>query len=373
MSPGQQNVIDQGNVHRSEYQLQEGQIVPVQTLVARWGNHIPTYNQFEADTSVFLTFRASDSALTQIDNLLRRFHAEDDNDIKAVFASHLLLACNFWLRKVNVAPANSLPLDFTQRGALNRTDKLGGAGGRRTGILALAFLVENWLNHRGKPHTLSGIVDSMTRENRGVRAGHGYVDVQQWNLRGATRIPHLTSTQHQRGGFHDDPDTRLFSLDTDTQKRLAKLVFRGGRAYRWRDFLADTGFARFHTGPGGAHFVMDKRGRIYAGRFTMGYFWHSSLVGFADALSAGFIWADQGRITKIKNDSGHYHPRVEEMVNMLLRLQLYGVDLSTVRVERMVGTHPKGAAEFTAAQVLAADPGDWPDEWEGLEDFDLFA
>jgi hypothetical protein len=275
----------------------------------------------------------------------------------------LVLACDYWLRKANRAGNDHKPLDYVNRGNLPANKlKLEAKETRRAGIVALQQAVEGWLEAHGAPHTTDAIEDSLTRENRGVRAGHHFADIIQWNARHAQRLPDAISTAATRGGFNADPDTRLISLDDDSQKRLAKLVFREGKAYRWTDFRNDSGFDLFSTGNGGVHYVMDKRGRIYAGTLTSGYFWHSSLVGFADALSAGFIFANQGIITGIKNDSGHYHPGAREMTSMVLRLQQYGVNISNLRVERMAGTHALGAANFTGAQMLTARPGQWPDE-----------
>ncbi|MBD1580860.1 eCIS core domain-containing protein [Pseudoalteromonas sp. S16_S37] len=370
ISPEQQQVVDNGNVHRTNYQFPAEQIEQLKALYQQWGKTVPTLQQFQEATHTYFALRSSDPALTQIDQLLAKYNGTNDPDEQVVWVNHLLLACNFWLRKVNQVKQGKLPLDFTNRGNLpNNGKKLEGKESRRLGIITLQHSLTSYLTQHDKPNSLSKVVNSMARENRGLSALHQEVDIHNWDNRHNQRLPHTTSTQHERGVFGDtDPDGRLFSLDNDSQKRLAKLVFRSGKAYRWQDFLKNSGFALFNTSNGGVHYTMDKRGRIYAGTFTDGpYFVHSSLVGFSDVLSAGFIVVKDGKVTKIKNDSGHYHPRAQEMVNMLLRLQLYGVNLADVTVERLNGTHHKGAKEFTANEMLSAAPGEWPDEWEGLQ------
>lgn len=84
------------------------------------------------------------------------------------------------------------------------------------------------------------------------------------------------------------------------------------------------------------HFAMNKSGRIYIGFDDKAlWFKHSSLLGGDDALAAGRMNVTQGKITTIDNDSGHYHPEVRHMVNLLQRLSIYGADLTHMTVRRM--------------------------------------
>jgi hypothetical protein len=369
LSEKQQQVITAGSRLAKSYVAQLDDLKPLKEVMKAWKGQVPSLKQFQENTYVYFASRSSDPAVVQMDFLLVRFHNPSSDEDQAACARHLVLACNFWLRKVNVKPTSKLPLDYKNLGKLGKSAKLSGYDQRRAGILALSTVLIGWLAEKRQPSTLGSIVESMSRVNRGVHSGHGYADIDKWNKKHATRIPESIKTKTLRESRDENwnPDIYLVSLDDDSQKRVAKLVFRGGKAYRWLSFHEDKGFTLFDTGNGGAHFVMDKQGRIYAGTLTDSpHFVHASLVGWADALSAGFIYATQGVVTKIKNDSGHYHPRAQEMVNALLRLQLYGVDLGKVEVERMGNTHPKGAKTFAAIDMLEAEHGDWPDEWENL-------
>jgi hypothetical protein len=124
----------------------------------------------------------------------------------------------------------------------------------------------------------------------------------------------------------------IIYLVEDGHRRRFKLKFRGAMAYRWYErkssyeIFDTTDNTESEIGDGMTHFVMDLRGRIYAG-YTKGdetWFKHSSLVGGSPVLAAGRLRAEQGRIVFIQNDSGHYKPDHQQMRNVLQRLELYG-------------------------------------------------
>ncbi|WP_143268449.1 hypothetical protein [Azospirillum agricola] len=363
----QRQVIEQGNIPQEAYQASEKQIMDLRNVVQKWNGSVPSVATFKNDTSVFFELSYT-LAFGQIINNLAFFHAARTQEEKIIRANHLILSCNYWLRKANVKTKDSKPLDYVNNGQLPKGGlKLKGAESRRVPILALSVLLSNWLTGQGKTATISSIIDSMTIPNQGMTPDHGSKDVIWWNRFAGNRVPETIKTKELRNeGSFDDIDERLVSLDNDSQKRIAKLIFRAGVAYKWgnNDFgrIDDVGYALFNTSSSGVHFVMDRRGRIYAGTLSNVFFVHSSLVGFADALSAGFIVAKQGRITGIKNDSGHYKPGAEEMVKALQRLELYGVNLSGVSVERLQATHRLGGRVFSAAEILNAPSGKWPDE-----------
>ncbi len=107
------------------------------------------------------------------------------------------------------------------------------------------------------------------------------------------------------------------------------------------------------------HFVMNTRGHIFAGfDKSVKWFKHSSLLGGANVYSAGRISVKRGIVTLVKNDSGHYAPGVQQMRNLLRRLQIYGQNAGVIEVRRV---HPNPRKTFTGAQILGTSGNVWPD------------
>jgi len=135
-------------------------------------------------------------------------------------------------------------------------------------------------------------------------------------------------------------------LARDSERLAYKLRFRGGLAYRVdrpESGLDDPEFPLLSTheqpteqGDGMAHFVMDRRGRIYCGydraRAKAFKFFHSSLVAGEPVQAAGLMRIEGGQVVRITNASGHYRPAGRHMATVLQRLRLYGVNLSQVQV-----------------------------------------
>ena len=106
----------------------------------------------------------------------------------------------------------------------------------------------------------------------------------------------------------------IFLTDAGAQRQY-KLRFRAGIAWRWNPPTTDyqifdsTDNRESEINDQMVHFVMDEQGRIYSG-FDKDAIWfkHSSLVGGADGLAAGRMKVENGVVTAIENDSGHYAP-----------------------------------------------------------------
>jgi Domain of unknown function (DUF4157) len=363
----QQSVQDDGNKMPTPYQVPVGDINSIKGHIATWGSTIPTLNQFETATSKFLAFRSSDAVLTQIDGLLTKFNQLGNSDIdkahKKELAQEMVLACEFWLKKVNKVFTGKQPVAAggvaTNIGG--NSLKLAGAEERRSGISSLSTVCSYWLESNQHGDSLNQIVNDRKLENQGMTDHHGNKDVVTWDQRAAqSRI--FPETGHRAGWNNsramDDQDYVV--LQNDDQRRTAKLVFRGGVAYRWQNILNPNSTFNRYTSPKAEHFAMDKYGHIYNG--TLGVlFFHSSLLGFGDALSAGMMRIANGNVVYISNDSGHYKPNVEAMVRVLRQLQRYGVNVNNIQVERL---NVPGLTNhvFTGAQILASEYSKWPDQ-----------
>ena len=78
-----------------------------------------------------------------------------------------------------------------------------------------------------------------------------------------------------------------------------------------------------------AIFVISPKGSLYAGKAALGKFHHSSFLAGGAVLSAGERQTNsQGFLTFVSNKSGHYKPKLSNILAGLSFFQGKGVDLS---------------------------------------------
>jgi hypothetical protein len=301
---------------------------------------IPTLDVWQKDSSAVLSVRASDPVLQVIDSLVAASHRVGMQEIRQETLFYLRQALKFWLKKVNVVPANQAPEGLSSTN-LPKTAKFSGREGRTDAISALLSIVNDGL--RDLLHVASDPMLAIRLNELYGADNHGVASDQQW--------------------LHKHADVSVF-LTTEATQRKYKLRFREGVAWRW----VDTGYVRFDSTDNResesndqmVHFVMDQRGRIYAG-FDKDAVWfkHSSLVGGQNAHAAGRMKLQSGLVTFVENDSGHYQPAHQQMRNLLRRLQLYGAPLTGTTVRRI-----SDKKTFAATEMLA-NQGAWPDGYTG--------
>ena len=156
----------------------------------------------------------------------------------------------------------------------------------------------------------------------------------------------------------------LVYLKTDLARVRFKARFRGGLVFRSLTLMDDDKpieYVLYDSEKSGesekkdglVHYAMDYRGRLYIG-FAPGEqkFFHSSLTGGENVISAGTMLVKEGHILVVTNDSGHYTPRDKDLRNLLVQLQLRGVDLGLVQAR-----HYKTGETMAAAALL--ERGKW--------------
>jgi hypothetical protein len=83
----------------------------------------------------------------------------------------------------------------------------------------------------------------------------------------------------------------------------------------------------------GIGWVMTVSGTLYVGTFGLNIKAHSCFMAGQPVLSAGTAMIDQGRIMRIKSDSGHYIPVDSTLALVLRKLKFSRVDISKISVE----------------------------------------
>ncbi|GMF48005.1 unnamed protein product [Phytophthora fragariaefolia] len=77
-------------------------------------------------------------------------------------------------------------------------------------------------------------------------------------------------------------------------------------------------------------FVMDLSGHMYLGRKRKGHFHHSSFVSGAPIFAAGKIIIKNGVIIAIEPHSGHFKPRLENLLSLCSMLANHNVDIDDI-------------------------------------------
>jgi len=118
-------------------------------------------------------------------------------------------------------------------------------------------------------------------------------------------------------------------LFLDKDERIKTLILiRGGLMYQDFDKTLNTGnFA--------CAYVIDKYGNLYASRdvFQPGLsFNHSTFNAGKDVICAGILYTNQGRLTSIQNNSGHYKPTRDHLHNAVLLLNNQDLDFTGAKI-----------------------------------------
>jgi hypothetical protein len=167
-------------------------------------------------------------------------------------------------------------------------------------------------------------------------------------LLGAEEMPQLQQKLNEflskEVGKHEkEKDKEMLSNKTiewieDEKLKVLKLSFRAGLAHRKNVVDGVVQLELYDTKKSGdaievletSLFVMDGRGRIYVHGKEEGLksLKHSSFLQGSPTKAAGTMQWDNGRLTIITNQSGHYKPGLRQMLTVLERLQAYQVNLS---------------------------------------------
>lgn len=181
-----------------------------------------------------------------------------------------------------------------------------------------------------------------------------------WVTKGPTHVKYLTKAQ--RADYElklvKQNGVQVFFLgdrpiDTDKMKRST--------------FFKEDAANALDSGSGNVIFAMDVEGHVYvadegaeahAGGTASGTKWrfnHSSFVKGKPVAAAGEMWFKDGALTAITDNSGHYKPDLESMLQLLRNFKANGVKLEGVKVQ-LKSFH--GVGFHDAEELLASGPVD---------------
>lgn len=315
----------------------------------------PAYDVWESDSTAsgwgLSSWRASDSVLGGIDALVKHYNDPNYHDVRIETLFYLIGATGFWLAKLNKTPANrGEARDAITGHGLPTTKKVEGSDQRRSAMSALKLIAGELLMAQTHSDTAAAAIASLEPVLGKTSHGVGSAALAGSDLNQIQKVLAVG-------------EVAIFLQQAHLQRRY-KLRFRNGAAWRWDPDAGDnavydtTDNRESESNDRKTHFVMNTRGHIFAG-FNKQAFWfkHSSLIGGANAYSAGRMIVEAGKVTHIENDSGHYHPGIQQMRNLLQRLRLYGRSIDAIAVRRI---QPGPVATFTGAQIVASKAS-WPD------------
>ncbi|CAH0479932.1 unnamed protein product [Peronospora belbahrii] len=112
-------------------------------------------------------------------------------------------------------------------------------------------------------------------------------------------------------------------------------------------------------------FVLDLSGQMYLGRKRKGRFHHSSFVTGGPIFAAGKIIIKHGVIIAIEPHSGHFKPRLANLLALCFMLAKHGID-----IENIAFIKPK---KWTCAWPFPSQPGLELEDFVGTSDTDYGA
>ncbi|WP_426390250.1 hypothetical protein [Variovorax sp. R-27] len=269
-------------------------------------------------------------------NSLRHADIEDQKLTKALVALHITFATNFWLRK-HSKTFKTGPTDFIGQLRISPREYLTDA------IMTLRKQsIDKWNSFLKTPMKIS---DEDLADNNYL-----------WSLIYEDELAIGVSNKSDKGV---DDQAYLEGMPKFSEKATRikyKARFRHGLLWRSKSLLPldELEFSLYDShasneaegNDGLVHYAMDMRGRIYIGYRKDVTFFHSAFAEKDYVLCAGKMEVKNGQISFINNASGHYFPRGKNLVTLLHRLRVYGVNLDKVVVGNWVGEKTYMAKKF---------------------------
>lgn len=163
--------------------------------------------------------------------------------------------------------------------------------------------------------------------------------------------------------YDDTPELQAMTKIDITAGLLCK-ASGGGR-------LDTRTMSNFFSGAGVAIFVLSARGSLHVSNQIIHQRHHSSILAGIPIAAAGEISVNDGTITYISNESGHYLPTLDHFLQVLHHLQKRGADPNGATIRYSWGSGATDFADYRpprSLDQLLADNGldDDSYEWNNL-------
>lgn len=289
--------------------------------VSDWGNRIPPLAVWKSSSSVTLANRASDKVLTRIDEYVGKADVKGD---RRVTLAWLYYMTDHWLMLAGVGTS--------VKGNLQSKDI---NSGRLAAMYALFMVTVDTLcadltkgmfggAYGVTPNTLPEFLEQMF--GRDILAKKLHQDIWQGDGKYIEASELLKYRLQFKGGL-------VYMTNWFEPNAAPKLVLANSShaAPLGKNFYPET---EEHYGG----FVMGMSRELYMNQHVTGRagqhssFFHSSYFGGKGVLCAGTIKIVNGRIVGISNGSGHYAPRVSELLSLIQVLEMHGVPMNQVTV-----------------------------------------
>jgi hypothetical protein len=331
----------------------EGEIIMIDIYTK-----IPQIAQWKADSNVTFAIRSHDQSLERIDHFLEEYHraAKQGGSHCGFVLCDLFLALNSWVKRFHAiasqakhrASANTSGANSTappQPGLANVSDSAYENSRKRyPAVLKLLDIVfktlgELEISKDADPDSPAVKVAKFDPTTAGTAFGPRYNRVTKM-------VMEMVSVDMKRAGAIVDKnkDMKPFSANQLAQYRV---WFKGGKAYQidwWNPQpslkLKPANSLHAFNAQGASEcnanfgaFVMTTDLEIYMTKHSIddGVF-HSCYTNQKPVLMAGTMLIQNGTITGVRCDSGHYQPNSHEFRRFLQHLSTLGVSLSRVKL-----------------------------------------
>lgn len=214
------------------------------------------------------------------------------------------------------------------------------------GVLLCSFMLFDNPNHLGVLPDSPKIREEKARD---ITASDGLADADFAQV--LNTLP--TCKAMMPGERERDALNKVIYL-TDAQRENYELRARDGLLYR-KDGITPFNTKRFY-GEGSLLFVISKDKKIYAARGVSKKVHHSSLLRGEEVLAAGKIVSRNGKILRLSDNSGHYKPCAEHLLQAIFYFHRLGVISSEATIQlRNDGELPLKDGIARLSQLIAGE------------------
>jgi hypothetical protein len=312
---------------------------------------MPTAKQWKKDSSV--RFSSRDPILKSIDDQLAAYHQMDNGNDRIYAKTQIFFTIDYWLKLANRKHPN---MDQGRKPAVETLYKYVVASLCQIYNVAVNILPRELeatfgrvLGHHGSSiDSRPGVAHYLTRaqaQRFRLRFKDGLAYQFPWR-QGRLKNGKLRKANTEDVGWTYSPS-------------LYQQMLQQGR--RLDDMFE----------PGMCGFAMSMSRDIYVNHHRGGFghdnFFHSSYLAGDAVQCSGSMLIRKGQILCIKNDSGHYRPTLDHIVNVLECLKMHNVDLSKIMVKSFMPGQ-SDLLEVSATTVLATR-GDFQRLTRGSQQF----